>query len=319
MAKFTFLLPAFKSKFFACVLKSILRQTYSDFLVVVSDDCSPEPMKEIFDQVCGNDPRFYYRRNSNNLGGRGGENLTTHWNCLLGYCDSEYVILASDDDVYAVNFLEEINQLINVYPSVCLFRARVQKINEKNVAVKHEVCGNVFFSQMEFMVKAFDDEFIGCISNYVFKTKTLKEVGGFVNFPAAWFSDYATVFKVAKHGCCMTTDILFSFRISTLNITNTWGDRWDSNMKMKAICLFYKWQKQYLKNLSLASDKAVISMHLFKKAVDKKVYTHVMNYIFHCQFCDFTKYLLACPNDIGLHKCRMLLHYINFRLQSKFF
>lgn len=319
MARFTFLLPAFKSKFLACVLKSIAEQTYSDFRVVVSDDCSPESIKEIFDKVCGNDNRFYYRRNSSNLGGKGGEKLTRHWNYLLEYCDSEYVILASDDDVYAANFLEEINQLIKRYPDVYLFRARVQKINEKGDVLKSEVSGKVYFSQMEFMVKAFDDDFIGCISNYVFKAKTLKDEGGFVNFPAAWFSDYATVFKDAKNGCCMTSNILFSFRISTLNITNTWGDRWDSCLKMQAICLFYKWQKKYLNDFSLVSDKDRISVQLFKKEVDKKVYTHIMNYIFHCQLFDFVKYLFICPNNIGLHKHRMLFHYIRYRLQSKFF
>lgn len=43
--KYTFLLPAYKSKYLSDAIKSILRQTYEDFQIIVSDDKSPENIK----------------------------------------------------------------------------------------------------------------------------------------------------------------------------------------------------------------------------------------------------------------------------------
>ena len=51
--KYTFLLPAYKPDFFEEALRSIKDQTYSDFKVLVSDDCSPHDLKSIYNNVCG--------------------------------------------------------------------------------------------------------------------------------------------------------------------------------------------------------------------------------------------------------------------------
>ena len=47
---------------------SIKNQTYSDFNVLVSDDCSPHDLKSIYDEVCGDDAQFSYPRNEVNMG-----------------------------------------------------------------------------------------------------------------------------------------------------------------------------------------------------------------------------------------------------------
>lgn len=42
MCKYTFLLPAYKGRFLDEMLRSIQGQTYTNFKVIISDDCSPE-------------------------------------------------------------------------------------------------------------------------------------------------------------------------------------------------------------------------------------------------------------------------------------
>lgn len=49
----------------------------------------------------------------------------------MDMCDTEYFILASDDDVYEPTFLEEVDKLAVKYPEVDLIRARVKLINEQ--------------------------------------------------------------------------------------------------------------------------------------------------------------------------------------------
>ena len=61
--KYKFCLPAYKTRFLAEALNSIKSQTYTDFVCIVSDDCSPEDIKAVFDDMVGDDSRFFYRRN----------------------------------------------------------------------------------------------------------------------------------------------------------------------------------------------------------------------------------------------------------------
>lgn len=68
ISKYTFLLPAYKARYFAEALESIKNQTFADFNCIVSDDCSPEDLKAIFDEKVGSDSRFTYRRNEANMG-----------------------------------------------------------------------------------------------------------------------------------------------------------------------------------------------------------------------------------------------------------
>ena len=59
---------------------------------------------------------FHIEGTSKTLGG----NLVKHWNMLVEMCETEYCIMSSDDDVYSPTFLEEINNLTEKYPDVCL-------------------------------------------------------------------------------------------------------------------------------------------------------------------------------------------------------
>lgn len=102
--KYTFLLPSYKARFFEEALLSIKNQTYTDFKVIVSDDCSPEDLKSIYDMVCADDPRFIYRRNEENMGSK---SLVSHWNLLVDMCDTEWLIMAGDDDVYDAKFWKQ--------------------------------------------------------------------------------------------------------------------------------------------------------------------------------------------------------------------
>ena len=159
--KYTFLVPSYKASFLEEALVSIKNQTYKDFKVLVSDDCSPENLKPIYDKVCGGDPRFSYRRNKENMGGK---SLVSHWNLLVDMCDTEYLIMASDDDVYEPKFLEEINDLAIKYPQVDLFRAKaVRKENNKPVLLD----GNIpeYQDQAEFMEYFGVKKMVLCLAN----------------------------------------------------------------------------------------------------------------------------------------------------------
>ena len=83
MPKISFILPAYKGRFFREAVRSILAQTYRDFELVVVDDASPDGLRELLEKelrdrkvekvggewiVDGMRVRYY--RNEENIGGK---------------------------------------------------------------------------------------------------------------------------------------------------------------------------------------------------------------------------------------------------------
>ena len=265
MTRYTFLLPAYKAPFLGETLNSIIGQTYTDFNVIVSDDCSPEDLRLICKPYL-EDSRFVYRRNEENMGSK---SLVSHWNLLVDLCNTEYLILASDDDVYDKRFLENIDNLTIKYPSVNLFRARSCKINDIGELYAKDSLYGEYESSLEFVYSSFGQERIHCIGNYVFKTNALKSLGGFVDFPIAWFSDDATVLSCCLDGVVNTQDVLYSFRISQINISNSnRRDREIAKKKIDATCSFYEWMNNSFVD-RISFPDTLYNRLLFKKVCER--------------------------------------------------
>ena len=213
--KYTFLVPSYKASFFEEALESIKNQTFTDFKVLVSDDCSPESLESIYNKVCGEDSRFNYRRNEENMGSK---SLVSHWNLLVDMCDTEYLIMASDDDVYEPKFLEEIDGLVRKYPDVDILRAKAVRLENGRVVLSD---GDIpeYQSHAEFMQYFGVKKMVLCLANYVFKTDALRRIGGFPDFPKAASSDGAAAMLLSRNGIATTRTRLFTFRISDENLS----------------------------------------------------------------------------------------------------
>jgi len=246
--KYTFLLPAYKGRFLDEMLSSIQRQTYTDFKVIISDDCSPEDLHSICKPYL-NDPRFSYRWNEENLGSK---SLVTHWNLLVDMCDTEFLILSSDDDVYEPQFLEEIDRLTVKYPQSNLFRARIRIVDEKRKVLHTDIEYDEFENHRQFLESHFrEGNFFKCIANHVFCTKKLKDIGGFYGTPLAWYSDQITSIMASEEGCAYTKDVLFDFRLSNLNISGRANTKFISSQKSRATLQADEWFREYLTKMNI--------------------------------------------------------------------
>lgn len=274
--KYTFLLPAYKIRYLDEMLISIQNQTYEGFKVIISDDCSPEDVSKICESYLS-DSRFVYRRNTENIGG---ENLVKHWNLLVDMCDTEYLILASDDDIYDRNFLQKIEDLTKKYPECNIYRARVRRVDENNDVIRRDACYEEFVSQMEYIAQRYYTNSVQCISNYVFRTKALKEKGGFIDFPLAWYSDVATTIMMAEHGLVNTRDLLFSFRISSENISTVKRQSPAVHKKkLDAALMFDHWLVGLLNTLAWPQSKEYSLMKSFIESEHRKdIYYNISCY-----------------------------------------
>lgn len=237
--KYSFILPAYKREFLKEAIDSILRQSYADFELVIVDDCSPEKLDEVVSQY--DDERISYHRNQENLGRK---DLIESWNHALSFTKGDYVVLASDDDVYYPDFLEEVDKLFTKYPNINEVRARVQRIDEEGNIIDIDQLYQEYMTQEEFMFWM-GKGLIDCQANHVFRTSPFKAKGWCVNFPCAWFSDDAIALIMAENGIAHTEKPLFKFRRSTINVSHT-ANASVLKQKIKACREYYSWVKTNL-------------------------------------------------------------------------
>lgn len=91
-------------------LEMVLRQTFQDFEVIVSDNCSQDGTAETVRAF--SDPRIRYYRNESNLG------VYANMNRCLEIARGEYITIMHDDDIYAPQFIEQEVRLLDEHPNV---------------------------------------------------------------------------------------------------------------------------------------------------------------------------------------------------------
>ena len=88
---------------------SVIRQTRSDFELVISDNASTDGTREMVTAL--RDPRLRYIRHVTNVGSR------ENWNRCMAVARGEYVAICHDDDYYEPTFLEQTCALLDRHPS----------------------------------------------------------------------------------------------------------------------------------------------------------------------------------------------------------
>lgn len=109
--RITVCLPTYnRARYLVQCLGSILAQTFRDFEVIVSDNCSTDATPEVVGTF--NDPRIRYVRNARNIG------VFPNMNQCLDLARGEYVCILHDDDLYAPRFLEREAGMLDTHPTV---------------------------------------------------------------------------------------------------------------------------------------------------------------------------------------------------------
>jgi glycosyltransferase involved in cell wall biosynthesis len=208
-------IPAFKARFLADAIESVLCQTYSDFELIIVNDASPDDVRGIVDQF--KDDRIRYFENQVNLGRT---SVVTNWNKCLSLSAGELFVLFSDDDVYESVFLQEMVSLTLRYPGVKLFHCGVRIINEQGKTLKCiSVCPE-FESGISFIWHRLMNYREYFAPDFMCRTTALKEMGGFADLPQAWGTDDVTWSRLAsKSGIAYTSRVLLNWRKSELNIS----------------------------------------------------------------------------------------------------
>jgi len=116
-------------------IQSVLKQSYKNFELVISDDQSTDGSADICKKYEQSDSRIKYVRQPKNLG------ISKNMKFLLNQSNSEFFIWAADDDLWAPEFLKILVQTLEDNPKyICAF-STFTHINEK---------GNIIDKPLDF-------------------------------------------------------------------------------------------------------------------------------------------------------------------------
>lgn len=237
--KFSIGIPAYKSKYLKECIDSCLAQTYFNFELIIVNDASPEDIDQI--TLSYTDTRISYYKNEKNYGA---EHVVNNWNKCLQYATGDFFVLLGDDDRMEVNYLEVINELILKYSNLDIYHCRTKIIDEFSQTIMYTSSWPEFESVYENIYHRMFHQRNQFISDFIYRTDSLKSQGGFYYLPLAWASDDVTAYIMCgEKGIAHTNVPIFNYRQSNLTITQSG----DLGLKIKALNLEQKWFESFLK------------------------------------------------------------------------
>lgn len=266
--KYTIAISAYKGKFLKECIDSILKQTFTDFELILLNDASPDPIRNIVGEY--SDSRIKYFENEKNTGAI---DVVDNWNKCLSLASGEYYMQMGDDDCLDENYLLEFEKLISEYSEIAVFHCRSFIIDESSVPFEVTDVLPVWesvFSAIYYRLKG-RQQFI---SDFVYKTDELRRCGGFYKLPLAWGSDDLSSYIVAQQkGIIHLNYPVFRYRSNRYSITSTGNEFVKMGAIRDAIILI----KQILGNKQPngLDDCIIVNMiekQLIKYEYNQKVY-----------------------------------------------
>lgn len=266
--KVSVIMTIYKRRFLKQSIDSVLAQTCRDFELVMVDDKSPENLYEVIEEypwgkncevlpdggrkwmVNGIPVRYY--QNEEDIGEK---DLVAAWNHAMGYATGEWCVLASDDDVYMPTYLEEMLRLAVKYPKCDLFHCRLAVINAEGNWIRVGRQWSEFIGQIPFVhARAVLRQEIYA-PDFMFRRSAYTDIGGFVSFPLAIYSDDATWMSLARNGVGCSGSILFCWRASGVNICT----RTDNALgKLRACEDFRAWFHSFAASLRPVTQEDIL-------------------------------------------------------------
>ncbi|WP_434979872.1 glycosyltransferase family 2 protein [Daejeonia sp. YH14] len=293
---FTIGLPAYKAQFFRECLESILHQTFDDFEVVILNDASPEPIRDIVNGY--SDRRIVYTENKENVGAY---NIVDNWNKILSMAKGEFFVMMGDDDVLLPNYLQQFASLISKYNAANVFHCRTMIIDENSEFVELTETRPEMESVFDSIWARIEKNRTQFISDFVYRREALINNGGFIKIPLAWASDDITSYIAAIDGGIVhTNEVLFQYRRSSINISASIKNTED---KIRAVDSEKQWIDKIVNMTNISSDDDFLVRKMIVSRLDiyvlKKKMLLVSKTIVAHPFSSFIKFI-SKRKDLGL-------------------
>lgn len=124
------LVPVYnQEKFIGATLESVIKQTYSNWELLVVDDNSADNSWEIIQQYARKDPRIKIFRNATNVG------LVSNWKFLIDRAEGDCLAFLEGDDIYLPENLAAKIEIFAKFPEVEMVYNNFQVVDENGEAL----------------------------------------------------------------------------------------------------------------------------------------------------------------------------------------
>jgi glycosyltransferase involved in cell wall biosynthesis len=138
-------LPTYNgSKYLALSIESCLSQSYTNWELIIVDDCSTDNTPQIIESFKTRDPRIKSTRNEHN------KKLPMSLNAGFALGTGEYFTWTSDDNYYASHALETLLSPFLSDPSIGLVYSNYQTIDDQNKITGSKIFGDVNKNMVEW-------------------------------------------------------------------------------------------------------------------------------------------------------------------------
>ncbi len=130
MPFFTVIIPLYnKEKYISGAIESILNQTFTDFELLIVNDCSTDKSVEIATKFISDKVRIIHHEKNNGL--------AATRNTGIKKATSNYVTFLDADDLWRPFFLEKIYNLIQSFPEARIFGTNYEEVWDNTVKNPH--------------------------------------------------------------------------------------------------------------------------------------------------------------------------------------
>lgn len=165
-------------------VKSVFNQTYTNFELIVVDDCSSDGTEAYFNEVFVNNDKLIYIRHEDNKG------LAAARNTAILSGTGKYFTFCDDDDLWDINYLSEFVKVADEYDDNWCFSCGAKKDNG-------EIYLNQFFDgKLSYYISR---GFTPPVAGQFYNLNRLKEIGGY-NENIKSGVDHDLWIKLSTHG-----------------------------------------------------------------------------------------------------------------------
>lgn len=201
------------AKFIGKAIQSVLNQTFTDFELIIVDNCSTDNSEEVIKSF--SDPRIRFYKNETNIG------MTRNWNRCISLARGEYISILCSDDAYMPRFLEKTTVMLDSNLRVGMAYTACSIIDDESCAIEtfRPWKNGAVQNGCEAFRKIVWSNFVA-LSGAIFRKECFGILGGF-DESLTYAPDWEMVARVSLHyDLAYTPEILSCYRRHAANLTN---------------------------------------------------------------------------------------------------
>ena len=209
-------LPVYNgARFLKIAIESVLSQTYTDYELIICDDCSGDNTLEIARSF--GDPRIKVYKNEKNLG------LVGNWNRAFSYAHGKYVKLMMQDDILHADAIAKQVELLEMHPEASICIGNTSVINELGEVVveRRRFKEDGVISGIKFAKKTLMGRNLYCEPpNVMLRNELIKKIGP-IDDSFTYAPDWDYCLSMSSIGdVAYTKAKIMDFRISDISETS---------------------------------------------------------------------------------------------------